>query len=184
MKRTACQEFAVTPPDLRKAWLVPGLALMAAGAGMVFAAREEPRILLFLPVLLLSVVVIAVVTRRRRVGIEAGELRVHAGMHSRRVALGELDLVDARIVDLRERTEFRPALKLMATRLPGLSLGHFRLRDRSRAFVLLTDASRVLVLNERSGRRLLLSLHNPQALLDALRAAHSPDRAWERARSP
>lgn len=171
MKRPTCQEFAVTPPDLRKAWLLPGLAMMAAGAGMVFAAREEPKILLLLPVLLLSVVVIAIVIRRRRVEIEAGELRVLAGMYSRRVALGELDLADARIVDLRERTEFRPALKLMATRLPGLSLGHFRLRDRRRAFVLLTSTSRVVVLNERSGRRLLLSLDRPQALLDALRAA-------------
>lgn len=170
MKPVTHQEFAVTPPDLRKAWLLPGLAMMAAGAGMVFAARTEPKMLLFLPVLLLSAVVIAVVIRRRRVEIEAGELRVHAGMYSRRIALGELDLTDARIIDLRERTELRPVLKLMATRLPGLKLGHFRLRDRSRAFVLLTNPSRVLVLNERSGRRLLLSLDKPQALLDVLRA--------------
>lgn len=105
--------------------------------------------------------------------MSAGASRA-CGMHSRRVALGELDLAYARIVDLRERTEFRPALKLMAMRLPGLGLGHFRLRDRGRAFVLLTDASRVLVLNERSGRRLLLSLDKPQALLDALRAAPQP----------
>lgn len=170
MKPTAYQEFTVTPPDLRKVWLLPGLAMLAAGAGMVFAAREEPKILLLLPVLLLSVAVIAIVIRRRRVEVGAGELRVRAGMYSRRVALGEFDLVDARIVDLRERTELRPTLKLMAIRLPGLSLGHFRLRDRSRAFVLVTDASRVLVLNERSGRRLLLSLVKPQGLLDALQA--------------
>lgn len=170
MKPSAYQEFAVTPPDLRKAWLLPGLAVLATAVGTVSAAREEPKILLLLPVLLLSAVVIAIVIRRRRVEIGADELRVHAGMYFRRVALGEFDLADARIVDLRERTEFRPTLKLMATRLPGLSLGHFRLRDHSRAFVLVTDISRVLVLNERSGRRLLLSLARPQALLDALQA--------------
>lgn len=174
MKRSARQEFAVTLPDLRRAWLLFGLAMMAAGAGMVFAARAEPRILLFLPVLPLPAVVIAILIRRRRVEIEAGELRVHAGMYSRRIAPGELDLADARIIDLRERTELRPVLKLMATRLPGLKLGHFRLRDRSRAFVLLTDPSRVLVLNERSGRRLLVSVDKPQALLEALRAMTQP----------
>jgi hypothetical protein len=49
-------------------------------------------------------------------------------------AIGDLDLATARVVDLRERSEWKPSIKLFGTRVPGLKMGHFRLRDRSRAW--------------------------------------------------
>lgn len=162
------REFEVVAPDLRKAWLLPGLAMLGGAIGIAFAARQDPGALLALPILLLALAVIAIVMRRRSVRLEGGELRIAAGMHNRRVAAAELDLAGARIVDLREHKALRPLFKSFGTSLPGYHAGHFRLRDRGRAFVLVTDPARVLVLPERSGRRLLLSLRNPQALLDTL----------------
>lgn len=171
------QEFAIPPADARLVWLVPGLAMLAAAIGIAFLFAREPRAWIALPVILASLALVALVSRRRRVSLVDGVLTIAAGVNTRRVAARELDLASARVVDLRERSDFKPMLKVFGTRVPGLSMGHFRLRDRSRAFVLLTDASRVLVLNDRSGRRLLLSLARPQALLDALQAAQGADHA-------
>ena len=162
------QDFAIQPANARQVWLLPAFAMIAAVVGIGVLLADEPKAWIALPVILASLVLIALVFRRRRVSLGDGMLTVAAGLNTRRVATGELDLATARMVDLRERTELKPVLKLFGTRVPGLSMGHFRLRDRSRAFVLLTDSSRVLVLNERSGHRLLLSLDRPQALLDAL----------------
>jgi hypothetical protein len=154
------RDFAIHPANARLIWLLPGLSLFAVAVGIAFLLAREPKAWIALPAILASVALIALVFRRRRVSLGEGMLTIAAGANT-----------TARVVDLRERSDLRPALKLLGTRVPGLSMGHFRLRDRTRAFVLLTDASRVLVLNERSGRRLLLSLERPQALLDALRAA-------------
>jgi hypothetical protein len=162
------QDFAIHPANAGLIWLLPGISTLAAIIGIGFLLVQEPKAWIALPVILASLALITLVFRRRRVSLGDGILTIAAGANTRRVAAGELDLATVRVVDLREHTEFKPMPKLMGTQLPGLSLGHFRLRDRSRAFALLTDTSHVLVLTDRSGRRLLLSLATPQALLDAL----------------
>lgn len=172
------REFEVVAPDLRKAWLLPGLAMLGGAIGVAFAARQDPGALLALPILLLAAAVVAIVMRRRNVRLEGGELQVAAGMHNRTVAVADLDLAGARIVDLGEHKPLRPLFKSFGTSLPGYHAGHFRLRDRGKAFVLVTDARRVLVLPERSGRKLLLSLRHPQALLDALEATTPAAGRW------
>lgn len=164
------REFAVVAPDARVLWLLPAVSAAAALAGITYAAtvQEEPMLWLLLPVILGIFTLPAFVLRRRRVTLDAGSLTIAAGVLTRRVPAVDLDLDAARIVDLRERSEWSPLIKLFGTRLPGFSGGHFRLRDRSKAFVLLTARNRVLMLPETSGTKLLLSLQQPQALLDAL----------------
>ena len=166
----ANREFEVVAPDLRKAWLLPGLAMLGGAIGIAFAARQDAGALLALPILAMAAAVIAIVMRRRSVRLEDGALKVSAGMHAHRVSIAGIDLAGARIVDLAEHKALRPIFKSFGTSLPGYYAGHFRLRDRSKAFVLVTDRTRVLVLPEHSGRKLLLSLRHPQALLDALSA--------------
>lgn len=164
------REFAVVPPDARLVWLLPGFAALSVLIGIVLlASTREPHAWVALPIAVASFVVLALLLRRRRVTLDAGALTIAAGLNTRRVAITGLDLAKARIVDLREHNEWKPLIKVLGTRLPGCSMGHFRLRDRSPAFVLLTDQSRVLVLPETSGKKLLMSLQQPQALLDALR---------------
>lgn len=165
------REFAITAPDVRKVWLLPGVATFAAVVAIAYAAitQREPMLWLVLPVLVASLALLAWMLRRTRVTLDAGNLVIAAGMLTRRVAVADLVLDKARIVDLREHRELRPLLKVFGTSLPGHTSGHFRLHDRRAAFVLVTDRSRVLVLPERSGKTLLLSLQQPQALLDALK---------------
>jgi Bacterial PH domain len=163
------REFAVSPIRPR-VFLLPGIALAAALTAMcVVMVHGDFEVAAMFPVLLLAAGLIAFTLRRRRVGLENGVLTVAAGFNSRRIAIGDIDLDAARIVDLREHTGLKPMLRVMGTSLPGYHAGHFRLRDRSKAFALLSDPSYVLVLPETSGRKLLLSLVQPQALLDELR---------------
>ena len=167
------REFDLVVPDARKVWLLPGMAALAAVVGIVALAMTEPHAWLAIPIMFASLVLIALLLRRRGVTMDAGVLTIAAGINTRRVAIADIDLDAARVVDLRERSEWKPLIKVFGTRLPGLAMGHFRLRDRSPAFVLLTDYSRVLMLPEKTGKKLLLSLQQPQALLDALRRTGS-----------
>lgn len=167
------QAFALHPPDMRKAWLVPAIVLAAAVAGVAVLARTEPDAWIALPALVATFATLALVLRRRRVVLEDGVLTIAAGLNTRRVPAGGLDPSAARLVDLREHTDLRPTLRLFGTGLPGLRMGHYLLRNRLRAFVLLTTSERTLILPETSGRLLLLSLAQPQSLLDALERKRS-----------
>ncbi|MCK7594156.1 PH domain-containing protein [Pseudomarimonas salicorniae] len=111
--------------------------------------------------------------RRRSIRLEAGQLRVVAAFYHLRVPIADLDLERSRAVDLAEHSELRPMLKTNGFALPGYSAGHFRLRNRSKAFCLVTDPARVLALPRHDGGILLLSPERPQALREALQAAHA-----------
>ena len=103
-----------------RAWLLPGFALAAAAIGvLVVMLRGDYKVAWLFPIMLLAVGAIAFALRRRRVSLEQGVLTVAAGFNTHRVAIGEIDLPGARIVDLREHTELKPLLKVMGTGLPG-----------------------------------------------------------------
>lgn len=167
-------------PPLGKAPVVFALALGAlvpAGiaVAMVMQAREArlaPEVALMLQAFA-SLVVLAFLLPmwRRQVAFDGRALRVRATFYTREAALPEFDLAAARVVDLRERDDWRPRLKTNGFHLPGLQAGHFRLRDRRKAFCLVTDPARVLVLPHRDGTTWLLSFEHPQAVLDILRRA-------------
>ena len=137
-------------------------------SGTTTQTSEIWSVLVIVP-LVLAVLLLAM--RRRSVQLRGGVLDVRAAVYRRQVAVGELDLMRARIVDLQEHTELRPVLKTNGMSLPGFHVGHFRLREKlGKAFCLITERRRVLWLPARDGKsQLLLSLQQPQALLDALR---------------
>ncbi len=160
--------FEVTPPDLRKVWLLPATGLCAAVVGVAFAARTDARAWMLLAVLAPIFAFIAWFLRRRDVLIDDNRLQIRAGINSISIPLDALDIASARVIDMDREPGLRPMWKTFGTSLPGFHAGHFRLRDRSRAFLLLTDRRKVIALRERDGRNLLLSLSRPQALIDAL----------------
>lgn len=164
MRRT----FRTVAPDLRLAWLLPGAGLALGVVGIAMAAREQPAAWWMTLVLVACVALIAGSLARRRVTLDGDRLIIAAGLNGTRVAVADLDLAAARIVDLKAEPALRPGHKTFGTQMPGYHAGHFRLRNRGRGFVLVTDTRKVLVLPERGGRTLLLSLQRPQALLDAL----------------
>ena len=112
--------------------------------------------------------------QRRRVAIDDGRLVVQAGMQTRKLDIDALDLEQARVIDLDERTEFKPMLKLAGVGLPGLRYGSFLLRNRRRAFCLLIGDDKTLMLPLHAAGKgkeslVLLGRAPPQALLEALR---------------
>lgn len=130
--------------------------------------RDVLPALIAFPILLMLA---ALWLRRRSITLQDGVLEVQAAMYRKRVPIGEMDLVAARIVNLEEHTELRPWMKTNGMTLPGFHVGHYRMRETlGKAFCLLTDPHRVLLLPLRDGSRVLLSLERPQAVLEALRA--------------
>lgn len=176
------QTFPVTPPPSHATWLLSGLLsipVMVIAAAMGAASlRPDTAALPGLAFGLLMVAAVATLTfwglGRRGVELDARQLRVKAAMFNHHVDAGDLDMDRARIVDLDERTELKPILRMFGMALPGFQAGWFLLRDRSRAFCLLTSRRRVLWLPMRTGKSFLLSIERPDALLDALRQVTSP----------
>lgn len=106
----------------------------------------------------------------REIHIEGDTLVASAAIiFVRKVAIADLALDKARVLDLGEHTAFKPMLPLGAFSFPGFNAGHYLLRNRSRAFCLLTSRQRTVLLPQRDGKLILLSPEKPQALLDALR---------------
>jgi hypothetical protein len=126
------------------------------------------------PLLLLAVIPAAVLIghwllmrRVRGVGasVAHGELVVNTGLSTKRIALAQLRKHGLRVIDLRERTEFKPWLRTMGTSLPGLAAGWFRLRNGQRALCLLLERDRVSYLrSDEDNMTLLLSLREPEIL--------------------
>lgn len=178
MQAPASQSFAVSPPPA-SSWML----LVALGGvmplsiiGMLWLSGRQAQMSGVAPALVVIPLVLAVLLlamKRRSVELRDGMLDVRAALFRHRVAVAQLDLARARIVDLRERTELRPVIKTGGMSVIGFHAGRFRLREHfGKAFCLLTDRRRVLWLPLRDGKdQLLLSLEQPQALLEALRGA-------------
>ena len=176
------REFPVVPPG-KAAWstvLVLALLIPVAIVGGVLITSPASSLAAIAPGFALTVGICGAVAlllilslRRLRVSIEDDRLVVRAAMYTRRVPLADLDVAAARIVDLDQSPEWRPAVRMNGVGLPGAHIGHFRGRPWSRKlFCAVTSRQRVLVLPERHGERfLLLSLEKPQVLLEALKVA-------------
>jgi hypothetical protein len=106
---------------------------------------------------------------RHGLTLSADSLEVKSSFYSRVVPLSELRLHEARVIDLDERTEFRPAAKSNGYAVPGFHSGHFRLRNREKAFVAIAGERRALWLPTVRDAGLLLQPQQPDALLNRLR---------------
>lgn len=114
------------------------------------------------------------VTKRHRLQLDREQIRIRTSFYTRNLALSELRLDRARVVELDERPEFKPVLKTNGYALPGFKSGHFRLRSGEKAFVAIAGGHRVLWLPTTSGKGLLLQPHEPDALLKRLRELAQP----------
>jgi hypothetical protein len=117
------------------------------------------------------------VMHRHRLALSADSLEVKTSFYSRVVPLTELKLDEARVVDLEERTEFKPGVKTNGYAVPGFHSGHFRLRNREKAFVAIAGERRALWLPTAHSAGLLLQPQQPDTLLHRLRElATNPQR--------
>jgi len=118
--------------------------------------------------------VISRAMRRHHVTVDGDGFEVRTTFYGRKLGWGELQLQQARVVDLDEHTELKPMLKTNGTSLPGLHSGWFRLRNRRKALVAMVGGPRVLHLPTTQGYELLLQPRQPQALLERLRELAPP----------
>ena len=107
--------------------------------------------------------------QRHQLQLDDARLKVRTSFYSIDLALPELKLDEARVVDLHERTEFKPVFKTNGYAVPGFKSGHFRLRNRHKAFVAIVGERRALWLPTTRGQGLLLQPRQPEALLERLR---------------
>ncbi len=186
MKTVQARSFAVTPPPLHAWWIMAMLLLLPAVAVVAILFGEgktpDPEAAIGTSVALLVIAVAsigcAISLKRRQVRLDGQVLQVVAGLFSHRVPVDSIDIERARLVDLDERAELRPAVKTFGMSLPGYQAGHFRLRQKlGKAFCLVTNRRRVLWLPLRDGKhQVLLSLEHPQGLLEALRSEQLSNR--------
>lgn len=171
----------VPPPRLARVWLfvlafaVP-LLITGIAVGFVTARMPQQGTGVALAALTLSVALMLAVwwftarlLGRQAASLTGGILEITGALHKRRIALAELDLVHARVVDLAERTELRPRLKLFGMGVPGFRSGWFLLANGRRGFVCMTRGARVLWIPTHKGYDLLLEMQQPQAALEHLR---------------
>ncbi len=161
--------------SLRKplGWLLAilGIALVgitvAVTLGNTYGSHLHAPVNVFLaPAIILLVLLLIVWSlRRASVRVDQGMLIVNTGVGSKRVALADLRAHGLSVIDLHERTELRPIVRLWGTGLPGFAGGWFRLRNGEKAVCLLLDRSRVCYLRSDAHKlSLLLSLQHPETL--------------------
>ena len=160
-------------PRRARVWLAGltiGLPLALIGGSIALQRAESPAGLGYTAVaVVLLFLIIDRALYRHRIAIDDGALDVATTFYRRKLALAELRLDQARVIDLAERTEFKPALRSNGASLPGFHSGWFRLRNRSRAFVAIAAGPRVLWVPTTRGYGLLLQPRQPQVLLQHLR---------------
>lgn len=174
------------PPGSARLWLfvlVVGLPLLLSALSLALAPLSgEPTAHIansFIATVAITLGAVAALTlllwaaldwalRRQALALDAGELKVRSTFFHTRVALTQLQLDQARIVDLEEHLDLRPQLKTRGYALPGLRSGWYRLRNKRKAFVATADSRHVLWLPTSAGHALLLDVRDPHALLKLL----------------
>lgn len=73
--------------------------------------------------------------RRHRLTLADGRLKIATSFYLIDMGIAELQLDQARVIDLNERTEYKPRWKTNGYSVPGFHSGHYRLRNRDKAFV-------------------------------------------------
>lgn len=107
--------------------------------------------------------------QRHRLQLDADGIEVVTTFYRNRIALSQLQLDAARVLDLGEHPELKPWLRTKGMSLPGFNSGWFRTRGWKKLFIATADGERLLWLPTTRGHALLLQPRQPQALLDCLR---------------
>lgn len=111
---------------------------------------------------------------RQRLTLDPTGLEVVTTFYRRRLALHELGIDRARVVDLDEHTSLKPLFKTNGAAMPGYQSGWFRLRNGRKALVARAGGTRVVWIPTTRNFDLLLQPVHPQSLLDRLRELAAP----------
>ncbi len=105
---------------------------------------------------------------RRGVELEGDTLQIKAAMYTHQVNIRDMDLEQAKVIDLQEKLQARPKWRSNGYSVPGgFHAGYYRGHQKQKMFCLIT-APKVLKLPLHDGDEVLLSLEQPQILLERL----------------
>lgn len=113
--------------------------------------------------------------RKHAVTLDHDGLAVNTCFYTCRLGWRELQLAQARAVDLEEHTGLKPMLKTNGVSLPGYHSGWFRLRNGRRALVAIAGGTRVVHVATTRDYDLLLQPRQPRALLQRMKALAPAD---------
>jgi hypothetical protein len=144
------ETFPIVPGQVRLLWVMVPLVLIvlsAAGAlGYTLSAA-----------------------RTARFEVSTSGLRLHGDFYGRTIPAAELQVENARAIDLRTERALQPVARTGGTAVPGYRAGWFRLRDGERALLYVTDPSHVAYVPTRAGYSVLVSVADPDAFIASLR---------------
>lgn len=127
--------------------------------------------LLILAPVLLILLYLLFAPRLVRFEVSPEGLRIRGEIYGRLIPAAELDLENARAVDLTADPDRRLGRRTNGIGLPGYASGWFRLKNGEKSLVFVTDKTRVAYIPTRQGYSVLLSVERPHEFLSILRLA-------------
>ncbi|MGH9535718.1 MAG: PH domain-containing protein [Terriglobales bacterium] len=104
-----------------------------------------------------------------RFEVDGGGLTIKGDLYGRTVPWNELELSQARALNLKQQTQFRLTWRTNGLGLPGYSSGWFKLADGEKALAFITDPTRVAYIPTSRGYAVMLSVADPRMFLESLR---------------
>ena len=147
MRPEDTMEFQITPTSPGSTLFLVGLtvlmAVMAIGFGWLTVSATRPSVV-----------------------VNESELVLRAPFYGRSIALSDVRLEQARVLNMDSTVDVRPTRRTNGLGLPGLGLGWFKLANGEKALVALSDRRRVVYVPTDQGYSLLFSLERPEAFLE------------------
>lgn len=141
--------FAIAPASSKPLWVLAVICILLAGILMALAYT-------------------AYSSQNSRVEIDNDRIRLVGDFWGREIPFEQINLPNARILDLDRKSELAPKHRTFGTGLPGYSSGWFRLRNGEKALAYLSCRTDVVYLPTSDGYSLLLSVKEPHRFLDTL----------------
>jgi YD repeat-containing protein len=105
------------------------------------------------------------------VELEDSVLRLRIPLYGRTIPFTQLNIPEARVVDLRDEKNLQLKWRTNGIGMPRYNVGWFRLYDGQKALAAVTNPRRVVYIPTRDGYSLLVSVTDPEGLLGALKAS-------------
>ena len=107
------------------------------------------------------------ISRRVRFELDPQGLRIR-GPYGRLIPRESIDLENARMVDLKNDSSYRRAIRTNGIGMPGFAAGWFRFKGGRSALLFVTDRTKVVSIPTHLGYEVLLSPAEPEAFLSDL----------------
>jgi len=146
------QVFVIAPGTSTPVWfaLVLGIVMVAIAALMFYLAFS---------------------TRNVRFEVTSDALAIRGDLFGRTIPLSALDVAAARRLDLRREPGYRARWRTFGTGMPGYAAGWFKLRNGDKALLFVTNSGNLVHVPTKQGYALIVSPEQPDAFMEALRAA-------------